>query len=140
MAEIKHDITIHAKCETVYQALTTPQGLKSWFTSQVHGFGQIGTNWELEFTNEPSMSWLILAAEHPTHVAWKCLEGPANTPGTKVEFILKPISNNQTMLTLIQQGWPSDPKFTYFANIWCMLMKQLQHYAETGMAEPAYHL
>lgn len=139
MSEIKHDISINTPRETIYQALTTAQGLKSWFTAQVKGSGEVGTDWELSFTNQPYFCWRILAAESPQHVAWKCLEGPGNSPGTEVEFNLKSVSKDQTTLTISHRGWTKDdPKFAKCVEIWRTLMDHLRRSCEAGIKEPAY--
>lgn len=139
MSEIKHDITIATNCATVYEALTTAQGLRAWFTSQVNGTGKVGTNWELEFVDEPSFTWRILASENQRSVSWKCLKGPGNAAGTEVEFLLKPKTDNQVILTIIHRGWTKDdPKFASCVKIWRTLMSHLQQYCEQGIAEPAY--
>ncbi len=139
MSEITHDVTIHANCATVYQALTTAQGLRAWFTSQVQGSGKVGTHWQLEFIDQPSFNWHILAAENARRVAWKCLEGPGNAPGTEVEFSLKSESDNQTLLRIRHHGWTKgDPKFERCVEIWRILMNHLQQYCENGVTEPAY--
>lgn len=140
MSEIKHDISIEATPETIYQALTTTQGLQAWFTAQVDGSGKVGTDWHLRFTDQPFFSWRILTADNPRHVIWECLEGPGNAPGTEVEFSLKPASKTQTILTISHRGWTKDdPKFTRCVEIWRTLMNHLQRYCEAGIAEPAYH-
>jgi uncharacterized protein YndB with AHSA1/START domain len=141
MTEIKHDILIKADSETIYQALSTPQGLESWFTSNVKGSGQVGTEWELTFTDQPSFLWKILKSESPHRVAWKCLKGPGKSPGTEVEFVLKTSSENEdrTTLTIIHSGWrKDDPKYDRCVEIWRKLMTHLQRYCEENIAEPAY--
>lgn len=137
MSEINHDLTINAQSETIYHALTTPEGLQAWFTAHVKGSGKVGTNWDLDFTNQPFFSWQILTAEK-SHIAWKCLQGPGNASGTEVEFTLAPDAN-KTILTISHRGWTAgDPKFTKCVDIWRTLMNCLQHYCETGKAAPAY--
>lgn len=138
MPQIKHDISINANIKTVHQALTTAQGLKSWFTSQAKGSGQLNTNWDLSFTDQPSFSWRILAMDDH-HISWECLKGPGNSPGTQVEFVIKPISDDQTLLTISHRGWEEhDPKFDRCVEIWRELMNHLQRYCQTGNAQPTY--
>jgi uncharacterized protein YndB with AHSA1/START domain len=138
MSEIKHDILINAPITTVHDALTTQHGLSSWFTKQVEGTGKLGTHWELSFTDQPFFSWHIIVSES-NRVVWECLKGPGNAPGTKVEFLLKTVSDKSTMLTIVHQGWErDDPKYQRCVEIWRQLMNHLQHYCETDVAEPAY--
>ncbi len=140
MLEIKHDISVNASCETIYQALTTAQGLKSWFTSDVKGSGQVGTEWAFKFIDQPFFRWGILLSEKPNKVAWKCIEGPGNAPGTEVEFVMKPSEDGRTTLTIIHRGWEKDdPKFDRCVEIWRTLMDHLQRYCEQDIATPAYH-
>lgn len=140
MPEINHDMAINASCETVYEALTTTKGLRAWFTKQANGSGKVGTNWELEFADQPSFTWHILAADDQRRVVWKCLQGPGNAANTEVEFILKPESDHQMILTITHRGWEKgDPKFERCVQIWRTLMNHLQRYCEAGVAEPAYH-
>lgn len=139
MTDITHDIAINAKPDTLYQALTSAQGLKSWFTLQVSGSGKVGTIWELSFTDQPSFKWEIIAAD-PQYIAWKCIQGPGNAAGTQVEFKLTPKTDNQTILTISHRGWEAnDPKLAKCIEIWRTLMNHLQQYCEMGKPEPAYH-
>lgn len=140
MSAITHDMVIKASCATVYKALTTAQGLSSWFTTHVEGSGQPGTDWKLEFSDQPSFDWQIISVEKERDVTWKCLGGPGHSPGTEAEFSLKAESDKQCTLTISHRGWEKDdPKFDRCIEIWRTLMKHLQQYCETGIAAPAYH-
>jgi len=139
MSAITHDMNIKANSSTVYKALTTAEGLRSWFTSQVEGSGKPGTDWKLKFTDQPSFDWQIISVEDKRNVTWKCLEGPGNSPGTEAEFKLKSNSDDQCILTISHRGWTKDdPKFERCIEIWRTLMDHLQRYCETGVASPAY--
>lgn len=139
MSVITHDMVIRANHSTVYNALTTAKGLRSWFTAQVEGTGQPGTDWKLEPTGQPSFNWKIESVNDGKGVSWKCLAGPGNSPGTIAEFKLNAESANQCTLTISHDGWTKDdPKFERCIEIWRTLMKHLQQYCETGIAAPAY--
>lgn len=140
MPEITHDIPIKASCSTVYKALTTAQGLRSWFTAQAQGSGELGTEWELKFTDQPLFDWQITSMKDNDNVTWKCLRGPGHSAGTEVEFNLKTKSDHQCILTIIHRGWKKDdPKFERCIEIWRTLMDYLQRYCETSTAAPAYY-
>lgn len=140
MASISHDRVINASCATVYKALTTVQGLSSWFTVQVKGSGQPDTDWRLTFEKQPSFDWRIVSMKDGQHVVWKCIEGPGNSPGTEAAFHLKATADNHCMLTISHQGWhKDDPKYERCVEIWRTLMQHLQQYCETGVAAPVYH-
>lgn len=140
MSAITHEMVIKASCATVYTALTTAQGLSSWFTTHVEGTGQPGTDWILEFTDQSPFDWQIISVEDERNVTWKCLGGPGNSPGTEAKFNLNASAANQCTLTISHQGWSAgDPKFERCIDIWRTLMKHLQQYCETGIAAPVYH-
>jgi uncharacterized protein YndB with AHSA1/START domain len=139
MSEITHDMSIKASSSTVYKALTTAQGLRSWFTAQAEGSGQPGTEWKLKFTDQPSFNWQIVSVEDQCNVSWKCLQGPGNSAGTEAEFSLKPESDNQCTFTISHRGWTKDdPKYERCVKIWHVLLDHLRRYCETGIPSPAY--
>ncbi|CDZ77270.1 hypothetical protein BN59_01552 [Legionella massiliensis] len=140
MSTISHDRIINASCATVFKALTTAQGLRSWFTRQIQGSGQLGTDWILSFEDHPSFDWKIVSIDNEKSVIWKCIEGPGHSQGTEARFQLKASSNSQCTLTISHQGWnKDDPKFARCVDIWRTLMQHLQVYCETGIASPVYH-
>jgi uncharacterized protein YndB with AHSA1/START domain len=140
MPAITHDISIKANCSTVYHALTTTDGLRSWFTAETEGSGLPGTEWTLKFSHQPSFVWQIVSMDNNRSVTWKCLQGPGNSPGTEVEFKLKEESNHHCTLTISHQGWTKDdPKFERCVEIWRTLMDHLQRYSETNIPAPAYN-
>lgn len=140
MPTISHDRLIKASCTIVYNALTTAQGLSSWFTTQVNGSGQPDTDWILKFENQPTFDWKIVSMEYGKHVVWKCIDGPGHSPGTEAIFDLKAASDDYCTLTIRHQGWDKDdPKFERCVAIWRTLMQHLQQYCETGIAAPVYH-
>ncbi|MFJ1267281.1 SRPBCC domain-containing protein [Legionella lytica] len=140
MSAISHDRVINASCATVYEALTTAQGLSSWFTTQVKGSGRPDSDWILKFENQHSFDWKIVMMDEGKCVVWKCIDGPGNSPGTEAGFYLKATADNQCTLTINHQGWnKNDPKLERCVEIWRTLMQHLQQYCETGIVAPVYH-
>ena len=52
MDAINHEIKIDATPEIVFKALSTRNGIKSWFTSTVEGTGAVGSEWKLHFKDK----------------------------------------------------------------------------------------
>src|ERR1700722_12081808 len=138
MDSINHEIKINATPEMVFNALSTRNGVKSWFTSDVEGIGAVGSEWKLRFKDQPEFHWQILASDAKKHVVWKCLKGPGNSVGTSVVFDLSPTQDGRTLLTVSHLGWPNiEGNFRKCNTLWGVIIHHLKQFAETNVAHPA---
>src|SRR5262249_31327271 len=106
MAEIHHEIKILASPERIFEALTTAGGLKSWHTARVEGDGAPGHAWRFEFTERPTFGWEVTESTSPRRVAWRCIEGPGDSVGTRVTFDLSGAHDDRTLVELAHRDWP----------------------------------
>ncbi len=138
MAAIDHEIKISASCERVHQALTTPEGLRAWKTSDVHGSGAIGTEWKFGFPGQADFQWRI-AVNDPDRVVWECTQGPGDAVGTSTVFTIQPVADGRTLLTCQHAGWPDAHRhFRKCNTTWGVLLHHLKTYVETGRSSPAF--
>jgi len=138
MDAINHEIKIDATPEIVFKALSTRNGIKSWFTSTVEGTGAVGSEWKLHFKDKLEFHWKILASDTNKHVAWNCLQGPGHSVGTSVVFDISPLENDRTLLVVSHLNWPSkDENFRKCNTLWGMIIYHLKQYSETHVANPA---
>lgn len=136
MPEIVHEIKIAAAPEQVYAALATLDGIRSWQTPNAQGSGEVGTDWVFAFANRPRFVWTIAGATPPSHLEWTCAEGPGDSGGTTATWIIEPLDDGRTLLTLRHTGWPgTHGNFTKCNTIWGVLLHHIQQYVETN--EPA---
>lgn len=139
MATISHKVTIHATPDEVFQALSTGEGLKSWFTPKIEG--TVGKNQEavFSFTGEELFHWKFIEVKPNSLVRWECTEGPGAAAGTTVTFRISNKGDNTTVLECDHENWPEgDSAFKSCNTRWGILMGHLKKYAETGQAEPAF--
>ena len=89
MNDIMHLIKIHASPERVYQAITTADGIRQWWTRDATTEPKIGAAGEFGFNGRRFVAKVTVEALSPaTRVRWKVTN--AAWPGSDVEFNLKP--------------------------------------------------
>jgi uncharacterized protein YndB with AHSA1/START domain len=139
MPEIEHEIKINETPQKVFAALTTADGLKSWYSAHVEGDGTPGHEWRFQFTERPTFRWEVTESTAPTRVAWRCTEGPGDSVGTEVAVQLSPADPGRTLVELAHSGWPgTDGNYRKCNTYWGVLLYHLKQYAETGVARPAF--
>ena len=136
MATLAHKVTIHTPQDQVFKALSTIEGLKSWFTPKIEG--KVGKSHEavFSFADEKPFHWKFIEVEPNSLVRWKCTEGPGAAAGTSVTFRVSNKGGNQTVVECDHEDWPEgDRAFKTCNTFWGILLGQLKKYAETGQAE-----
>ncbi len=139
MDSINHEIEISASPETVYSAISTRQGIKSWFTPKVEGSGAVNSEWKLFFKDQPEFHWRISASDTNKRIVWDCLKGPGNSVGTSVIFDILPRKNEKTLLIISHLNWPdNDQKLRKCNTLWGIIIHHLKKFAESNISNPAY--
>lgn len=98
MATIPHRITIHVPQDQVFRALSTVEGLKSWYTPKIEG--AVGKNQKavFRFTDEKPFHRKFIEVKPNSLVRWECLEGPGEATGTTVTFRVSSKDDNKTVV------------------------------------------
>ena len=140
MATSEHRITIDAPKDDVFQAITTPGGLKGWYSPGVSGKSDNGGEVTLSFTEkEGPFRWKVTEAEQGSLVRWECLAGPGQSVGTTATFRLSSASADKTVVDLDHEGFEeSDAKLKTCNTLWGALMHQLKQFVETKQPKPAF--
>ena len=139
MAEIHHEIKISAPEERVFTALTTVNGLRSWYAEQVEGGAGVGDTLVFHFIGRPTFRWRVEKIERPTHVEWLCVEGPGDAKGTTVTFDLSSTADDRSLVELAHKGWPgTHGNFRKCNTYWGVLLHHLQQYTEKDVTQAAF--
>jgi uncharacterized protein YndB with AHSA1/START domain len=116
---IERTVELKQGVETVWEALTTAEGLGGWFGSKaevdLREGGEAHVEWE-QFDNAKA-TLAIKVVERPTRFAYTwSIEGlPADDPRrTYVEFTLEP-TDTGTRLTVVETGFAQLPEERYLA-------------------------
>lgn len=138
MADIDHEIKIHAPIDKTFNALIDLKELKAWHTASIEG--NPGLNQVLKFkgTGKPIFSWKLVELDPDKKVAWECVEGPGDSPGTQAIYTLSKTDDNRTLVELSHTSWPDqEGNFRKCNTLWGILMHHLKNYLETGEPDPA---
>ncbi len=140
--DLHHHIQINGQPESIYRAITTADGIKKWWTTDVamdekvggravFGFGSHSTFFEME----------IERLNRYTSVHWACMGGNAEEwIGTSQIFkISPPAKDGMVDLKFSHTGWKSDQGHLYLCNTtWGYLMVNLKLYIEGGISQPYF--
>jgi uncharacterized protein YndB with AHSA1/START domain len=138
MAKTSHKITINAPKSRVFDALSTKDGLKGWYTSQVEGEVGQGKIVVLGFRDEVPFRWRVVEMTSPTRIQWECVEGPGAAAATRVDFRLSD-RDGGTTVECDHHGFDETDKALKSCNTrWGILLGRLRDFAETAKPVPAY--
>jgi len=138
--ELIHRIGIAAKPQKIYDALTTEEGIKGWWTTDVKMDAEVGGKAVFGFMNHSTVFQMrIEQLTPPLFVVWKCAE--ASSPdwvGTTQEFRLEP-GYDEVLLKFSHGGWERGGDHCYYCNTtWGHLLVNLKDYVERGVKNPYF--
>ncbi len=139
--ELIHRITIAAPIEKIYQALTTEEGVRGWWTLDVKMDSNAGGKAVFGFFGHSTVFEMrIERLAPPTLVLWKCEGGSSpDWIGTTQEFILEPQPDGEVLLKFCHGGWKSGGDHCYYCNTtWGHLFVCLKKYLEQGVKDPYF--
>jgi len=134
--EIRINVVIKATPEIVYNAVTTQEGIESWWCKNATvkpelGFVNIFTFGK--FRNEMEITRLTPNKK----AAWKCINSIDEWIGTDISFDLEE-KEGKTVVRFAQAGWRAvTDTFAGCTYDWALFMKSLKSYCETGTGTPS---
>lgn len=136
MAEIFHLLNIKTDPAVVYNGLTSPKGLSSWWTTDTKALPEVGTVIDFRFGDEYFVQMQIERLVPDELVNWKCITGDKEWIGTKIRFALSK-SENGTSLRFYHSNWAEATDFFASCNYnWGWYLTSLKEYCETGKGKP----
>ena len=138
MYDIVHQLSIAAIPERVYEAVTTSEGLATWWTTDVE-FGPGDGEFRLGFDDGAvRMRFQTDAFDPPVLVHMTCIDGPAEWPGTQLAFRIRAEPDaNGTILRFWHGGWENEDGLLPSASFrWAMFLDSLRRALETGEGSP----
>jgi len=135
MPDITHVVTIQASPERVYSAVTTAEGIRNWWTHQVHLDSRIGGTGEFRFNQGRTVTQVrVDEAEPPVRVRWTTIfsNAPAGWSGSTIAFDLRR-EDGATVLSFTHRGFrEADERFLRVSAGWAYYLTCLQRYLEKG--------
>ncbi len=138
MPDIVHKININAPVEKVYDAVSTSEGLKGWWTEHVDGESKEGEKLTFLFPETgPVMEVLELYTNEL--VKWKCTGSVEEWQDTIFTFEMEE-KNGGCELLFAQSGWADQSDFFAHCNTkWAVFMLSMKEYCETGKGKAFPH-
>jgi len=136
MANIRHNLIINASAKKVYDAITSEQGLKGWWTNDVTAKPEEGYINHFKFSDEYFNKMKILTLNAPFEVQWECVDGDKEWVGTNLSFELNE-KEEITTLRFSHLNWQNESEFFGFcSHHWGRYLDSLKSFCETGNGQP----
>jgi uncharacterized protein YndB with AHSA1/START domain len=143
MSNFQQSLLLEATPAAVYAALTTPAGLRGWWTQDCYVATEIGGTLRFRFgPNHKDMRIEQLAPER--EVRWLCtgahiarLSRKEEWVGTRLVFHITPAGEGRTQLDFEHVGLVSAFEcYDLCSNGWHYFLDSLQQFVETGRGTP----
>jgi uncharacterized protein YndB with AHSA1/START domain len=136
MADIVHILPIKAPISQVFRAVSTPDGLQSWWTKGTTGEPGLGAQYELWFG--PKHDWRAVVSQYipETEFELEITSADEDWQGTRVSFRLKE-TDGVTVLRFHHSGWPkANDHYEVSCYCWALYLRLLTRYVEKGEVVP----
>jgi hypothetical protein len=135
MPNITHTISTSVEIKEALSAITSLDGLNSWWTTDSKGDPTKGGVLAFRFGGGgPDMS---VEKVTEREVIWKCVSGPEEWLGTTVEFRFQMEEGGNTALYFTHRGWAEETPFHYHCSMkWASFMLSLKEYLDLGQGRP----
>lgn len=139
MPDIMHLIKIRVSPGRVYQALTTEEGVRNWWTRDADLDSKIGGTGEFRFYGGKGVTNVrVDELKPPVRVGWKTISAnaPGGWNGTTITFDLR-AEGGDTVLSFAHRGFgQADEGYALVTTGWAYYLVSLQQYLETGKGAP----
>jgi uncharacterized protein YndB with AHSA1/START domain len=136
MPDILHDFLIKADREAVFQAVSTPKGLDSWWTKRSVGKPERAALYELWFGPEYDWRGRVAVYTPPDAFELEIVEAPEDWLGTRVGFRLG-ARDRSTEVRFYHTGWPKlNEHYRISCYCWAMYLRVLRRHLEHGESVP----
>jgi uncharacterized protein YndB with AHSA1/START domain len=132
MADIFHALPIRATPDRVFQAISTPKGLDTWWTKDCSGRPALGEVYDLGFG--PEYAWQARVTQYTVDREFELelTRSDDDWNGTKVGFQLED-RGDRTWLAFHHTGWPQlNEHFRISCTCWASYLRILRRSLEHG--------
>lgn len=136
MTDIYHRVGINASPEQIYSALTTNEGLSTWWTNDVSGAGGVGAIIQFRF-NGGGPDFKVIELIENTLVRWKHSGNvPEGWMDTEILFELD-VEGEQTFVHFTHSNWKEPSNFlAHCSTKWAVFLISLKQAIETNQGSP----
>jgi uncharacterized protein YndB with AHSA1/START domain len=138
MPDIRHRVVISAPLESVYQAVSTSEGISEWWTRNgVQGECVEGSKLEFYFGGpDPSAVMEVTRLNPEGSVHWNCIDGADEWIGTRQSFELSR-QGDDTVMLFTHADWRSQSEFMAHCSArWAYFLLSIKSLMESGKGTP----
>ena len=134
MADIYHQVGVNVDIASVYQAITSLDGLSNWWTRTT---GETNPGGKLYFHfNEHTIEMTILELVTDKKVVWQCTEKAGEWKDTIITFELT-ATDDQIFINFSHKNWAEQSDLcSHCSTKWAVFILSLKAYLETGKGQP----
>jgi uncharacterized protein YndB with AHSA1/START domain len=135
-----HQVNVKASPETIFEAISTQDGLSAFWTSDSKAEARVGSVATFGFGG-PSQRMRVDELIPGKLVKWTGLNDFPNWEGTVVTWEIAAGEQGQTSVTFEHGNWPSSVTARDLGSInftWGMIVDRLREYAERGKPVPYF--
>jgi uncharacterized protein YndB with AHSA1/START domain len=132
MPDIIHRVGINASPEKTFEALSTIDGLRHWWTTETSGSTQHGGIIDFGFCH-----MTVVESIPRERIHWRCTKGPEEWLGTEVVFQLL-YKDSQTFVMFTHAQWKQPTEFMHHCSTkWAVFLLSLRDWLERNEGRPA---
>jgi uncharacterized protein YndB with AHSA1/START domain len=136
MPDILQDFPVKASSERVFQAITSPAGLDSWWTQRSVGNPIEGTEYELWFGPDYDWRAKVTRCVKNSEFELEMTRADKDWNGTRLAFRLEEQSGS-TIVRFSHVGWPSSNEhYRISCHCWAMYLRIMRRHIEHGEFVP----
>ena len=136
MPDIYHDFPIKASTGKVFDAVSTPSGLDSWWTKTSAGLPAEGAEYKLGFGSEYEWRAVVTQCIPDSAFEFRLTNADADWQGSRVGFELSE-QDGITIVKFHHVDWPeANEHYRISCFCWAMYLRLLKKYVETGETVP----
>lgn len=132
MADIYHDLWIKASSSKVFEAISRPKSIDSWWTNRCEGHIEKGATYRFYFSMEYDWYAQVEHLEIDKHISWTMTQSDHDWNGTTLGFILSE-ENGLVHVQFSHKSWKEiNIHFRRTSYCWAMYLRLLKRFIEEG--------
>ena len=136
MPDIHHLLNIDAPASRIYQAVSTVEGIKGWWTVQCYGDFSLNGEVHFDFNEEYRNTFLVKGMEDDKQIIFEGKECAPDWRNTLIDIRLEE-TEGKTVVRFSHLKYPEANDFYAGCNYsWGYFLKSLKEFAETGKGFP----
>lgn len=136
MPDIFHNFPVKAKRAEVFRAVSTSEGLASWWTLSCAGEPVTGTEYEMGFGPEFDWRAVVSRCVPDSEFEFELTKADEDWRGTRLGFRLKE-KDGVTEVDFHHVAWPEDNEhYRVSCFCWAMYLRLMKRYVEFGEVVP----